>query len=75
MLEQLREVAGTGGPAASLANELLVLNEQYSTGNLSKEEYQYLVQQIGEVRAAQELASDEQACRFIMNAAQMIFMV
>ena len=75
MLEQLREVAGMGGPAASLANELLVLNEQYTTGNLSKEESQYLVQQIGEVRASQELASDEQACRFIVNAAQMIFMV
>jgi hypothetical protein len=75
MLEQLREVAGMGGPAASLANELLVLNEQYTTGNLNKEEYQYLVQQIGEVRASQELASDEQACRFIVNAAQMIFMV
>jgi hypothetical protein len=73
MLEQLREVAGMGGPAASLANELLVLNEQYTTGNLSKEEYQYLVQQIGEIRASQELASDEQACRFIVQSAQLLY--
>jgi hypothetical protein len=73
MLEQLREVAGMGGPAASLANELLVLNEQYTAGNLSKEEYQYLVQQIGEIRASQELASDEQACRFIVQSAQLLY--
>ena len=34
MLEQLRETAGLGGPAASLANELLVLAEQYQSGQL-----------------------------------------
>jgi hypothetical protein len=75
MLEQLREVAGAGGPAAGLANELLVLNEQYQSGELSKEEYQYLVDQIVQVRAAQELSTDEQAMRFIVSAASAIMMV
>jgi hypothetical protein len=75
MLEQLREVAGTGGPAAVLANELLVLNDQYQSGELSKEEFQYLVEQIAQVRAAQELSTDEQALRFIVSAASAIAMV
>ena len=75
MLEQLREVAGMGGPAASLANELLVLNEQYQSGQLSKEEYQFLIQQVAEVRAAQELASDEQAMRYIVQAASALIKV
>lgn len=72
MLEQLREVAGMGGPAATLANELLVLREQYEQQQLTLEEYQYLVNQIAEVRAAQDLSNDEQACRYIVAAAQAL---
>lgn len=75
MLEQLREVAGMGGPASVLANELLVIREQYENQELSVEEYQYLVNQIAEVRAAQELATDEQACRYIVAAAKALSMV
>ena len=60
MIEQLREVAGLGGPASVLANELLVLREQYESQELTLEEFQFLVQQVAEVKAAQELASDEQ---------------
>ena len=72
MLEELRELAGLGGPAAVLANELLVLREQYETQQLTLEEYQYLVTQIAQVRAAQELSNDEQACRYIIAAAQAL---
>ena len=75
MLEELREVAGMGGPAAALANELLVLREQYEAGDLTLEDYQFLVQQVAEVKAAQELASDEQALRYIVSAANAIAMV
>jgi hypothetical protein len=75
MLEQLREVAGLGGPASVLANELLVLREQYETQELTLEEFQFLVQQIAEVKAAQELATDEQALRYIVSAATAISMV
>ena len=75
MLEQLREMAGLGGPAAVLANELLVIREQYETQQLSLEEYQYLVTQIAEVRAAQDLSNDEQACRYIIAAAQALAMI
>jgi len=74
MIEELREVAGLGGPAAGLANELLVLREQYESEQLSKDEYQFLVQQVWEVKAAQELSSDEQAFRYIVSAAQAMYM-
>jgi hypothetical protein len=75
MLEQLREVAGMGGPAAALANEMLVIRTQYENSELTTEEYQFLMQQIIEVRAAQDLANDEQACRYIISAAQALSMV
>jgi hypothetical protein len=75
MLEQLREVAGMGGPAAALANELLVLRDQYESQELTLDEYQFLVQQVAEVKAAQELATDEQALRYIVAAATAIAMV
>lgn len=72
MLEQLREVAGQGGPAASLANELLVIRENYEQGQLSAEEYQYLLQEIADIRAQQQLATDEIACRWIVAAAKTL---
>ena len=75
MLEQLREVAGLGGPASVLANELLVLREQYESQELTLEEFQFLVQQVAEVKAAQELSTDEQALRYIVSAASAISMV
>ena len=75
MLEQLREVAGMGGPAAVLANELLVLREQYESSELTADEYQFLVQQVAEVKAAQELATDEQAMRYIVAAATAMSML
>ena len=72
ILNDLREQAGLGGPAASLANELLVIRENFEHGELSREEYDYLLQEIASVRAQQELASDEIACRWIAAAAQVL---
>lgn len=75
MLEQLREAAGLGGPAAALANELLVIRENYEQGHLSKEEYEYLINEIADIRAQQELATDEVACRWIVAAAKALISV
>ena len=75
ILNELREQAGLGGPAAVLANELLVLRQQYESQELSLEEFQFLVQQVAEVKAAQELSTDEQALRYIVSAASAIAMV
>jgi len=58
-----------------LANELLVLREQYESQQLTLEEFQFLVQQVAEVKAAQELSTDEQALRYIVSAASAISMV
>jgi hypothetical protein len=74
-LESLREQAGLGGSAAQLANELLVLTDKRSTGELTDEEYQFLVTEIADIRAQQELANDEVACRYIVQMAQILAQV
>lgn len=71
-LESLREAAGVGGPAAALANELLVIRENYEAKQLTEEEYQYLLNEIVEIRAQQDLANDEIACRYIIQMAQAL---
>jgi hypothetical protein len=55
-----------------LANELLVIHENYAQGELSSEEYAFLIQEIADIRAQQELASDEIACRWIVAAASAL---
>jgi hypothetical protein len=75
VLESLREQVGIAGPAAELASELLLITEQYQDGELNREEYGYLVQEIADVRAQQELAHDEIACRYIVDAATMLLAV
>jgi len=67
-LEQLREEAGLGGVLAPLANEILVIHENYTNGELSREEFEFLLEQIASVRAQQDLAQDEIACRWIVSA-------
>lgn len=74
MLEELREVAGMGGPAAKLANEMLVIRDQYESQELTLEEYQFLMNEIADIRAQQELATDEQAVRYIVSAAKVLSM-
>lgn len=71
-LESLRETAGLGGPAAQLSNELLVICDQRSRGELTEEEYQYLLSEIADIKAQQDLANDEIACRYIVSMAQAL---
>lgn len=75
VFESLREQAGIAGPATELANELLLLADQYQNGELNRDEFNYLVQEIADVRAQQELAHDEIACRFIVDAATILLSV
>jgi uncharacterized coiled-coil DUF342 family protein len=70
LLNELREQAGLGGPAASLANEILVIRENYEQEQLTVEEYKFLLKEIAEIRAQQELASDEITMRWIVSVAQ-----
>jgi hypothetical protein len=71
-MNELREHVGQAGPASQLANELLVIRENYEAGQLTSEEYTFLLQEIADIRAQQELASDEIACRWIVAAAQVL---
>jgi hypothetical protein len=75
VLNSLREQAGLGGPTAVLANELLVIRDNFEQGELSVEEYNYLIQEIANVRAQQDLASDEIACRWIVSACEALIAV
>lgn len=70
LFNELREMADQGGPAGKLAAELVSFREDYSRGDLSREEYEFLVSEVASVRAQQELASDEVACRWICAAAE-----
>ena len=70
LFQELREQVDGGGPAAGLAKELLAIREEYAKGDLNREEYEFLLSEIASVRAQQELASDEIACRWICAAAE-----
>lgn len=70
LFNELREMAGQDGPAGKLAADLVSFREDYARGDLSREEYEFLVSEVASVRAQQELASDEVACRWICEAAE-----
>jgi hypothetical protein len=49
---------------------LLVIRDNFEKGELSQEEYQFLLNEIADIRAQQELANDEIACRWIAEVAK-----
>jgi hypothetical protein len=58
--------------AKLLAEEMISVGEQYQAGQLSRDEFEFLIGEIAQVRAQQELATDEIAQRWIINAASAI---
>jgi hypothetical protein len=72
VLESLREAASMPGPASALANDLLVIRENFEQGQLTREEYDFLLREIADIRAQQDLANDEMACRYIVSAAKIL---
>jgi hypothetical protein len=58
--------------AKILAEELIAVGEQYQAGQLTRDEFEFLVGEIAQVRAQQELATDEIAQRWIINAASAV---
>lgn len=72
VLEELRAMASMPGPAAKLSGELCKITQQYKNKEFSKEEYEFLVNEIVDVRAQQETANDEIACRYIIESAKML---
>jgi hypothetical protein len=68
-MDQLRELAAGGSVGSSLAAEMIQIRQEYAAGDLDKDEYTWLLNEIAEVRAADELAGDEAICRYIVAAA------
>ena len=72
ILQNLREAVETGGVLASLSKQTLEINDQYVRGELSREEYEYLLKEIRDVKSQQDLAQDEIACRWICAAIDVL---
>ena len=51
-----------------LEQEIQTIIEQYQLGNISEEERNYLLQEIRDIRAAQECAGNEQLFRYVVQA-------
>jgi len=51
-----------------LEQEIQAINEQCQMGNISVEERNYLLQEIRDIRAAQECAGNEQVFRMVVQA-------
>ncbi len=51
-----------------LEQEIQAVVEQCQLGNISVDEQNYLLQEIRDIRAAQECAGDEQTFRYIVQA-------
>ena len=51
-----------------LEQEIQMITEQCQIGNISVEERNYLLQEIRDIRAAQECAGNEQLFRYVVQA-------
>jgi len=58
-----------------LEQEVQAIVEQCQIGNISLEEQNYLLQEIRDIRAAQECAGDEQMFRYIVQACNIAMKV
>lgn len=51
-----------------LEQEIQAIVEQYQMGNISEQEQNYLLQEIRDIRAAQECAGNEELFRYVVQA-------
>lgn len=72
VLEELKLVDSV---CEQLATEMQTIEDAYARGDLSREERDYLLTEICEVRAARETAGNEIAMRKIVAAARVLLAV
>ena len=72
VLEELKLVDSV---CEQLATEMQTIEDAYARGDLSREERDYLLTEICEVRAAREAAGNEIAMRKIVAAARVLLAV
>jgi hypothetical protein len=58
-----------------LEQEIQMITEQCQIGNISVEERNYLLQEIRDIRAAQECAGNEQLFRYVVQACNVAMSV
>jgi len=58
-----------------LEQEITAITEQCQMGNISVEERDYLLQEIRDIRAAQECAGNEQIFRMVVQACNIAMAV
>lgn len=58
-----------------LEQEITAICEQCQMGNISVEEKNYLLQEIRDIRAAQECAGNEQLFRYVVQACNLAMAV
>lgn len=58
-----------------LEQEIQAINEQCQIGNISVDERNYLLQEIRDIRAAQECAGNEVAFRYIVQVCNIAMAV
>ena len=58
-----------------LEQEIQMIAEQCQMGNISAEERNYLLQEIRDIRAAQECAGNEQLFRYVVQASNVAMSV
>lgn len=74
-IEALREAAQEPSKLGSLAYEMMLICDQYNNQLMSRDEFEYLVKEIANVKAAQHLADDENASRWIVSVASALVSV
>lgn len=74
-MEALREAAVEPTKLGSLAYEMTLIVDQYNNQLMSRDEFEYLIKEIANVKAAQHLADDENASRWIVAVASALVSV
>lgn len=74
-LEALREAAMEPTKLGTLAYDMMLIVDQYNNQLMSRDEFEYLVKEIANVKAAQHLADDENASRWIASIASSLLSV
>jgi hypothetical protein len=59
----------------TLEHEIQAITEQYQLGNISVEEKNYLLQEIRDIRAAQECAGNEEMFRYVVQCCNVAMAV
>ena len=74
-LEALREAAMEPTKLGTLSYEMMLIVDQYNNQLMSREEFEYLVKESANVKAAQHLADDEKSSRWIVSVASALLSV